>query len=162
MRAVRVPPMERVAEGDTVGVLEPRGDTLSDIAELAERESRMVREEEEEEDTEGVSEKERVCEGVAEAHAVEVAVEEAERLPPAVRDAEGHSDWVRVFTPLREAEVEAVPLEEGLSVKVAAALGGGEGEVETEGAVVEVGTTRSTSAKPRYSRPSLGARTKSA
>ena len=161
LSAVREPPTEREEEGDPVGLLVSRGDALSDICELPVRVPRTELEAVEEADTEGVSENERVCEGVAEAHAVAVAVAEAERLTPAVRDAEGHIDWVRESRPLRLAEVEAVPPGEPLTLGVGCGLGLAEGATEAETAADEVGTTRSTSPIPRYSRPSLGARTSS-
>ena len=161
LSAVREPPTEREDEGDTVGLLVSRGEPLSDICALLVRVPRTEEEAEGVADTEGVSENERVCDGVAEAHAEAVAVAEAERLMPAVRDAEGHSDWVREPGPLRLAEAEAVPPREPLTLGVGCALALTEGATEAEGGAEEVGTTRSTSPIPRYSRPSLGARTSS-
>jgi len=158
-RAVREPPMERVTENDPEELLVARGDAVSDGVALAERELRIDLEGEAVVDTDGVSENERVCEGVAEAHAVAVAVGDAVRVTPGVREAEGHSDCVCEPRPLRLAELEAEPPGEPLPLSVGQAVGLNVGAKENEGRAVEVGTTRSTSAMPRYSRPSFGART---
>lgn len=157
--AVREPPMERVTEGDPVGLLVARGDAVSDRAALAERELRIDLEGEAVADTDGVSENERVWDGVAEAQAVAVAVGDAVRVTPGVREAEGQSDCVCEPGPLRLAELEAEPPGEPLPLNVGQAVGLTVGAKEKEGRAVEVGTTRSTSAMPRYSRPSFGART---
>jgi hypothetical protein len=160
--AVFEPPMERVAEGELEGLRDSRGEPLSDGAALEEREPRVEMDEVAVEDTEGVSEKERVWEGVADAHAEAVEVADADRVAAAVRDAEGHSVWVRDPGPLRLGDVEAEPRIETVKVNEASAVGLTLGTMLAEGAAVEVGTTRSTSPKPRYSRPSFGARTRSA
>ena len=160
--AVFEPPMERVAEGEPEGLSDSRGEPLSDGAALEEREPRVEMDEVAVEDTEGVSEKERVWEGVADAHAETVEVADADRVAAAVRDAEGHSDWVRDPGPLRLGDVEAEPRMETVKVNEASAVGLTLGTMLAEGAAVEVGTTRSTSPNPRYSRPSFGARTRSA